>query len=264
MKTLILFFALCSLVSNTMAADANQAPLVDLSNSQTTTNTAQVSHLTTQQRLARLENIVQNQSQLLTQLSGLQQSLQQLQGKVDELTNDNQRLRDQQRKLYADLDQRLRKQQSKTTQTKTATVTSHASTDTKQPQSLDEYKDYQNAYNLIVARQFSQAETTLNAFLKKYPKGSYTSNANYWLGEVYLAQGQADQAQQQFDYVVKTYPNDRKVPDAMLKLAFINYDKGKTEQAVSQLKAIGKRYPGSTAAQLAAAKLQVIQASHAG
>tara|TARA_R110000868_G_scaffold8205_7_gene42750 strand:- start:63515 stop:64339 length:825 start_codon:yes stop_codon:yes gene_type:complete len=239
----------------------DQAPVEDLSapaavQTDVAVSASQLDAMTLQQRVARLENVVKNQSQAANQSATLQQSLQDLRGQVEVLTNDNQMLREQQRKLYMDLNQRLTKLEGGKV---TAVVPMPVDADAKA--NPDEYAAYQKAYNFIPNHQFVEATTALQAFLKQYPKGAYTPNANYWLGEVLLAQGKADEAQQQFQTVVQQYPKNNKVPDAMLKLAFINYDKGNIDAATKQLQEVQKQFPNTTAARLAAAKLVVINQS---
>src|SRR5690606_26163737 len=61
------------------------------------------------ERVGRIDRIVANNSlvQLSQQIESQQQELRQLRGRIEELQNDNTKLRQEQRDLYGDLDRRL-------------------------------------------------------------------------------------------------------------------------------------------------------------
>jgi tol-pal system protein YbgF len=110
---------------------------------------------------------------------------------------------------------------------------------------------YDAAFDLIKARDFAKASQAFNGFLRKYPNSQYAGNAQYWLGEVSLAQGDLPAAAQAFAQVSKAYPNHPKVPDSLYKLADVELRQGNTVQAKSTLQQVIAQFPGSSAAQLA-------------
>lgn len=124
---------------------------------------------------------------------------------------------------------------------------------------LQEEKAYQSAYDQLRNRKYKEAKTSLQKFVKKYPSGSYATNAHYWLGELYLLQSQPDQAISEFKTVLKGNPSKAKLADANLKIGFAYYDKGQLPQARTQLQMVKKQYPGTLAAQMANERLQQMQ-----
>lgn len=54
--------------------------------------------------------------------------------------------------------------------------------------------EYRAGYGFVAAKNYGKAETSLSAFLTKYPKHPRASNAQYWLGRTYFAQSQPVQA----------------------------------------------------------------------
>ena len=60
-------------------------------------------------RVGRIDRIVSNQSlvQMANRIDAQQEEIRQLHGQIEELQNDNAKLRQEQRNLYADLDKRL-------------------------------------------------------------------------------------------------------------------------------------------------------------
>lgn len=110
---------------------------------------------------------------------------------------------------------------------------------------------YDAAFDLIKARDFDKAKQAFNGFLRKYPDGQYSANAQYWLGEVNLSQGDLENAGKAFAQVIQSWPKHNKVPDAMYKLATVENRLGRMDRAKTMLKQVVAQYPSSSAAQLA-------------
>jgi tol-pal system protein YbgF len=117
---------------------------------------------------------------------------------------------------------------------------------------------FNSAYNLLVQHQYSQAIQAFNAFMTQYPKSGMAPDAHYWLGELYLVQGQPDQASQHFQLVIAN-PNNNKAPDAMLKLGMIYQAYGDSAHAKQMFQKIIKQYPNTPTAQAAAAQMKSMQ-----
>jgi tol-pal system protein YbgF len=115
--------------------------------------------------------------------------------------------------------------------------------------------DYQNAFDLLKAGRYPQAEKAFRGFLDAHPGSSFAGNAQYWLGESYYVQNQYDQALREFAQVIKQYPQSGKVPDAMLKMGYIQYDKKAYGKARQMLEDLIARYPQGTSAILARKQL---------
>jgi tol-pal system protein YbgF len=118
---------------------------------------------------------------------------------------------------------------------------------------------YQEAYDTLKDGHYSQAITALNAFLKDYPAGEYSDNAQYWLGEAYKVNQEVSLAREAFSNVVSNYPASPKVSDALLKLGYIEFEQNNKAKAGEYFSQITTRFPGTTAAHLAAKKMQQIE-----
>ena len=134
---------------------------------------------------------------------------------------------------------------------------------TSQPNVAEEQQIYQTAYDLIKAKKYNEAATTLQNMLKKYPSGQFAANAHYWLGELYGLMGKNDQAVLEFNNVVKNYPDSPKLADAQLKLGLLFAAQFKWTDAKTSFKKVINHYPGTSSAHLAAEQLkQIKQAGH--
>lgn len=123
---------------------------------------------------------------------------------------------------------------------------------------IDESGLYQQAYNFLKSKQYSQAIPAMHVYLKQYPKGEYAVNAHYWLGELNLLIGNSAEAKNQFQIVVDEFPKSVKVSDALLKIGNIEADNGQHQDARKKLTKVTKDYPNTPAARLAEQRLQQI------
>lgn len=213
------------------------------------------------QRVARLEQQMKNLTNMNMpeQVAQLQQQMQQIQGQLQVQAHDLKLLNQQQRSYYQDLDQRLSKLANTTTTAHNAANTTptiaaqSAKSDGAQIKGSDAY---QAAFNLLIKKQYPQAITAFNSYLKNYPKGRFLSNAHYWLGEIYSLQKQWPKAAAEFNTVITKFAKSNKVPDAKLKLAIVHLNEGSITQAKREFQLIKQQHPNSTAAQLAGIQLQ--------
>lgn len=220
------------------------------------------------------------------QISDLQNQIQQLRGQLQVQSHDLQLLNNQQRSFYQDVDQRIQQLKilvnsngsdgsSSTTNTAPATpapATTKTTSMLSKPLANDtasadfnlkDAKTYQTAFSHILKKQFAKAQSGFDQYLRVYPNGRYAANAHYWLGEIYLRQGDSKKAQAEFNTVIKDYASSNKVADSRLKIAMIHMSQGQAKRAQQEYKAIKQQYPGTTAAQLASIQLQQIAASQA-
>lgn len=114
--------------------------------------------------------------------------------------------------------------------------------------------EYEKAYALINQNRYDSAIKALNAYLKRYPKGKHASDAQYWLGELYLVKGKPDQASRAFRSVAHN-PNALKAPDALRQLGTIYLANGDSAHAKKTFTKVINDYPGTAAAKLAKKQL---------
>ena len=205
----------------------------------------------------------QASAELFYMIQQLQGDLRRLQGEVEEQRHLINRLEEQGRDRYIDLDQRVLKLSAAQEQQARAATSAAASSAASAAPAGTKTKDYRQpsaeereAYNTIVdlvrnQKKYDQAITSIYEFLDTYPEGDLTVNAYYWLGEVYLVKPQLEQAKQAFSIVATRFADHRKAPDSAYKLG-VTLDKlGDSEEARRRMQSVVKNYPESGAAKLA-------------
>lgn len=205
------------------------------------------------------------QGELFMQLQQMQQEIALLRGMLEEQQNEIQQLKREGLERYQDLDARLSGQAALPSANASSSSSAPAAAPGAAPQApaaqapADPAKEklfYDAAFDLIKAKDFAKATQAFTAFLQKFPASQYAGNAQYWLGEVNLAQGNLQAAGQAFAQVSVGYPQHAKVPDALFKLADVEQRLGNTAKAKGILQQVVQQYPGSSAAQLAQRDLQ--------
>lgn len=115
---------------------------------------------------------------------------------------------------------------------------------------LDDYEvavkqDYEAASNkLLKDRDIEAATVSLNAHLEKFTNSPFTANAHYWLGEIYLLQGETELARQAFTTITEEHKNHPKVMDSRFKLGKIYFQLGEIGRAKSLLEAAAESSGG--------------------
>jgi tol-pal system protein YbgF len=104
--------------------------------------------------------------------------------------------------------------------------------------------------------KYQEAREGFEDFLKRYPKSDLADNANFWIGESYMALGRYEQAILAYQEVIKKYPNGNKVPSALLRQAIAFVEIKDEMSAKLLLQKIIKNYPGSSEAKIAQTKLK--------
>ena len=198
-------------------------------------------------RVGRIDRVVSNNSlvQMAQQIEVQQQELRQLRGRVEELQNDNAKLRQEQRNLYADLDRRI-------TEARNAVPAAPAE---GAASAGDEQAQYDRALEQLRARDYEGAADSLRRLAVAYPNGALADNTQYWLGETYYVTKEYDHAAAAFGRVLEYWPNSRKAPDALLKLGYTQLEQGNRAAGRATLQQVSTRFPGTDAARLAAERL---------
>jgi tol-pal system protein YbgF len=102
-------------------------------------------------------------------------------------------------------------------------------------------QNYAQASNLLLKqRDIKAAALAFKQHVVDYPASPYVANAYYWLGEIYLLQGQDEMARQAFVLVVEQYPNHGKAMDATFKLGKIYHQLGEIDRARDLLEKASK------------------------
>ncbi|WP_252179409.1 tol-pal system protein YbgF [Endozoicomonas sp. 4G] len=206
-----------------------------------------------QAEMASTESAAGGTAHLLNLLDELRQEIMTLRGQVEEQAYQINQLQKENRDRYLDLDRRITRL-GDTSDKAPATAGGFPVTLPKKPVAAKsdsrEEAAYQSAFALIKEKQFDEAVPALKKLLKDYPKGQFSDNAQYWLGEVQMAQGKYQEAQSDFQVLIDSYPDSSKVPDATYKLGRVLDLQGEKDAARKHFESVISQYPGSSAARL--------------
>lgn len=212
-------------------------------------------------RVTSLERISNAQSQLLNQLqqqmSDNQRDIDTLRGQIQENQYQLNQLVERQKQIYQQMDSLSQGAGQNATGATAAVPTdsggnAQATTTAAPASSGDENSDYNVAVSLALEKkQYDQAISAFQAFIKQYPQSTYQPNANYWLGQLFYNKANKDDAAYYYAVVVKNYPKSPKAPDAMYKVGVIMQEKGQADKAKAVYQQVIKQYPTSDAAKQA-------------
>jgi len=123
----------------------------------------------------------------------------------------------------------------------------------------DEKNLYEQTLTKYREEKYEEAALGFKDFLKEYPKSDLADNAQFWIGECYMAMKQYEQAILAYQEVIKKYPKGNKVPNAMLRQALAFYEIKDKISSKLLLKKIIKKYPKSSEAKIAKIKLKTFK-----
>lgn len=232
------------------------------------------------------QNNIRDNAKLIDKIQELQKEIQELRGQLEVQAHDLKLLQQQQVAFYKDLDSRLSNSSAKSIQSdKPATDVSLGSNppaalnatspqikvgqSNSKPQAVvavsranpaDEQISYLAAYELVKNKHYDEAIKSMQIFVQKYPKGGYTANAEYWLGELYLVKKDYPKAIEHFEVVIQQYPSSSKAAASLLKSGYAYAEKGDKQEAKKRFQQVVKTYPDTPTAQLASSKLEAINA----
>lgn len=189
--------------------------------------------------------------QLLNQMQAMQEELLHLRGLLEEQQQQVQALKTQRLEDYKNIDKRLSELQQGSTSVNNNSAeftaapivpmptstnnTASAVVDKSVSNDQQDLLAYQKAYDLIKLRQFDKAKEAFLAFNQKYPQSQFVANSHYWLGELYIIDGNFVKAKASFQTIIKQYPTHTKYPEALYKIATVNYELGDRTTAKLQL-----------------------------
>lgn len=217
-------------------------------------------------RVTTLERISNAQAQLMQQLqqqmSDNQRDIDALRGQIQQNTYQLNQVVERQKQLYQQIDslssggQQAAGSSAAADTGAAATAGGAASTDSAPAQTGDANSDYNAAVALILEKkQYDQAISALQAWVKRYPDSTYQPNANYWLGQLNYNKGKKDDAAYYYATVVKNYPKSPKAAEALLKVGVIMQEKKDTAKAKAVFQQVIKLYPDTESAKQAQKRL---------
>ncbi|MEJ2362055.1 MAG: tol-pal system protein YbgF [Gammaproteobacteria bacterium] len=264
-------------------SESSPPPATSATQNSNTSNsgTFNTQSMTLQQRVTRLERILNSQSlqDMLSRMDTLQGEVESLRGQLQVQNHQLEELKQRQRDLYVDIDRRLTRLERNGSGTAAApgagtgnaaapaavssTVAaagSGAGSKAKAPtpvagnssaapvDAAGEQQAYQKAFDTLRDLRYSQAVKEFRAFIAKYPKGRYAHIAQYWIAEAEYAQRKFKQAISDYQKLIDNYPNSPKLAEAMLKIGYSQYELNNNKDAITILNELIKSYPGTTEA----------------
>ena len=236
------------ILSGVAASAAAQAPVENVSSGSVSERVAVL------ERMVDARNITQHRIQ--GQLDEMQQEVNEIRGELELHSYKLEQILQRQRELYLEIDKRIEAAMIKPE----PEVTEVASTEPANSLSADENAVYDRAVNLILKdKRYDQAIPEFQAFLQRFPKSSYASNAHYWLGLLLFNKQQWGDSEYHFDQVVSFYPDSTKRADSMLKLGIIAHQQNNQAKALQLYERVVSEYPDTSVRKLADARIRNIK-----
>ncbi|CAN5196086.1 tol-pal system protein YbgF [soil metagenome] len=253
MKTFRLFFALatCVLAFNANAAlfeddEARRAILdlrqkVDISQQRVTEELRKANEDNAQFRRSLLE--------LSNQIESLRNEMAILRGQSEQLTRGITDVQRSQKDITQGVDERLRKFEP-----------SKASVDGRDfAAEPAEKQEFEAALATLRKGDFTVAQTSFNAFIKRYPQSGYKSSALFWLANAQYALRDYKSAVSNFRALASNDPEHLRAPEALLSMANCLVELKDIKAARKTLDDLVKAYPQSEAASVAKERLSKLK-----
>ena len=206
---------------------------------------------------ARFDQQGKSQLDLANQLQRQSEEIARLRGQVETLTYELETAKKRQQDFYLDLDTRLRKFEPQQSAGSNAAV--DPASGANSPATADparENKEYEAALNQFKAAKYKEAAWAFSAFVQKHPDSSLAPNAQFWLGNAWIAQRNCAKAIEAHSVVTTKYAESPKAPDAWLAMANCQQEMGNLAAAKRSLEAAIAKYPNSPAADTARERLK--------
>ena len=191
---------------------------------------------------------------LYQRLSDLEKELAELRSQLEENTVLMERSLELQQQRYLDLDSRILELSS--------TEKVDASEKFKEEVVLEEIDKekllYRNALELFEESRYAEALENFSEIIISYPNGSYTPDAYFWSGELFLAQDLFEDAKISYEEVSEQFPSHIRAADSLYKLGEIYRVESNYEMASNFFNKVISFFPDSGAAQLSKKSLKII------
>lgn len=181
-------------------------------------------------------------SELYGQLDAQNNVVSDLTRRVEELSFAVVELKEQIRKMNADIDMRFQTLPAPVTIVPGAPAVPQKKPDIRKIENEDKAA-YDAAYDLLKKGKYAEAEKAFAAFIQDYPESTLAGNANYWLGETYYVRGQYDVAAGIFSDGLTQYEKNSKAPDNLLKLGMTMAQLKKKNEACGFLTLLPEKFP---------------------
>ena len=184
-------------------------------------------------------------------ISDLEQEIATLRNLIEENTYLIERYQELQQQRYLDLDKRLHNLLS---EEKEGLVTEYLNG--QQYNSTEEIDLYKGALELFEASRYAEALESFRELIISYPEGTYSADAYFWSGELYLVQQLFEDAREHYLVVVEKFIDHPRVADSLFKLGILEIALMNDQIANSYFSRVISEYPDTGAAELAKKSLE--------
>ena len=131
----------------------------------------------------------------------------------------------------------------------------------EQGQYLDteEKELFKSALILFEESRFAEALEIFSQIIITFPDGSFTADAYFWSGELFLAQEMFEDAKLSFKNVVDNFYQHSRTPDSLFKLGEIYRIEGDVERSIEFYDKVKEDFPDSGASQLAKKSQEILK-----
>ena len=158
-----------------------------------------------------------------------------------------------QQQRYLDLDARIL-EISKISSEKPSSVDEDA-----QYLDTEEKELFKSALILFEESRFAEALEIFSQIIITFPEGSFTADAYFWSGELFLAQEMFEDAKLSFKNVVDNFYQHSRTPDSLFKLGEIYRIEGDVERSLEFYDKVKEDFPDSGASQLAKKSQEILK-----
>ena len=158
-----------------------------------------------------------------------------------------------QQQRYLDLDARIL-EISKISSEKPSSVDEEA-----QYLDTEEKELFKSALILFEESRFAEALEIFSQIIITFPDGSFTADAYFWSGELFLAQEMFEDAKLSFKNVVDNFYQHSRTPDSLFKLGEIYRIEGDIERSLEFYEKVKQDFPDSGASQLSKKSQEILK-----
>ena len=179
-------------------------------------------------------------------IGALEQEIATLRNLIEENTFLIERYQELQQQRYLDLDKRLHSILSGELE-----ELNEGSLNLNDLNSTEEIDLYKEALELFEVSRYAEALEVLRDLIISFPEGTYSADAYFWSGELYLVQEQLEDAREHYLVVAEKFKDHDRVADCLYKLGVIEKLLLNDEAANSYFSRLISEYPDTGAAELA-------------
>lgn len=202
-----------------------------------------------EEKVSRLELANQGQLSLAQSLNDKDREIARLRGDLEVANNNIRKLQEDNRVLYTNLDDRIKKLEPKAVQLDGAELNVPP----------EQFSEYQAGLDHFKAGNYKEAAAQFQQFLAQYRASKLEPQVRYFLGSAQFAQGDYKTALVTQRDLAKDFPDSPRAPDALLSMASSQLELKSIPGAKKTLGELIAKYPNSPAAASAKTRLDALK-----